>query len=258
MIDPTERFSDRVENYVKHRPSYPMEVVDKLRTHCALSASSRVADLGSGTGIFTELLLQSGCHVFAVEPNEAIRHAADQHLGKHPHFHSVPGAAEQTGLDSESVDIVTAAQAFHWFRTGETLQEVRRILKPAGWIVLVWNQRSTQSSFQSDYDALLRRHVSDYDKVNHRNGAAADIASFIDPAHYQFFTFENHQYLDLSGIKGRMQSSSYTPPQNEPGFAELMVGLEALFRRHATEGRVAFEYETQLHLGRIVDGEQRI
>lgn len=258
MKAPTERFSDRVENYVKYRPSYPPEILDALRVRCGLSERSAVADFGSGTGIFTELLLQSGCQVFAVEPNDEMRHAADQRLSGNSRFRSVSGAAEHTGLDSGSIDIITVAQAFHWFRRDETGQEFRRILKPAGWIALVWNQRKTQGTFQSAYEELLREHVPEYDKVNHRNVKAADIAAFFDPGHYQRLTFENRQCFDLEALKGRMQSSSYTPPPNMPGFAELMAGLEAVFRKHATEGQVAFEYESQLHLGKLRGGEASV
>ena len=251
MRDPTKRFSDRVENYVKYRPSYPSAVLDGLRDHCGLSDRSAVADIGSGTGFFTERLLQSGCQVFAVEPNDEMRHAAEEGLGTSLRFHSVSGTAEHTGLDSQSIDIVTAAQAFHWFRRDETRQEFQRILKADGWVALVWNQRGIDSPFQSAYDELLRQRVPEYDRVNHRNVEDTDVAAFLGPAQYQCLTFENCQYLDLESLKGRMQSSSYTPPPGAPGHADLMAGLEAVFLEHATEGKVAFEYETQLHLGKL-------
>ncbi len=211
MKAPTERFSDRVENYVKYRPSYPPEVLDSLRENCGLKASSTVADIGSGTGIFTELVLRSGCRVFAVEPNDEMRHAAERRLLSSPGFHSVPGAAEHTGLDSGSIEIVTSAQAFHWFRKEEAQKEFHRILKTAGWVALVWNQRSTQSPFQHAYDEVLRQLVPEYDAVNHRKVEVDDIVDFLDPGHYQCLTFKNCQQFDLDGLKGRMQSSSYTP-----------------------------------------------
>ena len=251
MRDPTKRFSDRVENYVKYRPSYPAAVLDSLRAHCGLCDRSVVADIGSGTGLFTELLLRGGCQVFAVEPNDEMRHAAEQRLGSSPQFRSVSGTAEHTGLDSESIDIVTAAQAFHWFRRDETRQEFQRILKTDGWAALVWNQRKVDSPFQSAYDGLLRQHVPEYDEVNHRNVEDTDVASFLGPGPYQCLTFENCQHFGLEGLKGRMQSSSYTPPPGAPSHAELMAGLEAVFQEHAAEGQVAFEYETQLHLGKL-------
>ena len=251
----TEIFSDRVDNYVKYRPSYPAEVLDSLRAHCGLGARSAVADIGSGTGIFTELLLRSGCQVFAVEPNDEMRHAAEQHLCPDPRFHSLSSVAEHTGLDSGSIDIVTAAQAFHWFRTEDTRKEFQRILKATGWIALVWNQRNTRSPFQRAYDELLRVRVPEYDKVNYRKVEVTDIAVFLDPTDYRRLTFKNCQHFDMDGLKGRKQSSSYIPPPGTPLFAALMVGLEAVFEKHAMEGRVVFEYETQLHLGRPWGGE---
>jgi SAM-dependent methyltransferase len=251
MKAPTERFSDRVENYVKYRPSYPAPVLDCLRVNCGLSAASIVADIGSGTGLFTELLLQSDCRVFAVEPNDEMRHAAEKRLRSNSRFHSVSGAAEQTGLESGSIDIVTAAQAFHWFRFDETQREFRRIIKTAGWIALVWNQRKIESPFQMAYDEILRENVPDYGKVNHRDPDLAGVAAFLGPGDYQCFTFENRQYLDLKGLAGRVQSASYTPNPGMPNHAELMADLKTAFQKYAVKGRVALEYETQLHLGRL-------
>lgn len=255
MKAPTERFSDRVENYVKYRPSYPAAVVDSLCAHCGLSACSVVADIGSGTGIFTELLLRTECRVLAVEPNDEMRHAAELRLRSSPGFRSVPGTAENTRLRANSVDIITTAQAFHWFRKEEARTEFRRILKTAGWVALLWNQRKTQTPFQSAYDAMLRQHVPEYDLVNHRKVDIADVVAFLSPGHYRCLAFENCQHFDLDRLKGRMQSSSYTPPPGASGFADLMAGLEAVFQEHAMQGRVVFEYETQLHLGRLGDGD---
>ena len=156
LKSPTERFSNRVDNYTKYRPSYPQTVINYFQDHCELNRSSIVADVGSGTGIFTELLLQGGYHVFAVEPNEKMRRAAEDSLSVNPRFRSVKGKAERTGLDSHSIDLVTVAQAFHWFRHEETLLEFRRIIKPSRRIALVWNQRKINNPFQKAYDQMQR------------------------------------------------------------------------------------------------------
>lgn len=255
MRAPTERFSDRVENYVKYRPSYPEAVLEGLRAHCGLSHESVVADVGSGTGIFTALLLQSGCHVYAVEPNAEMRNAAEKGLSTSGHFHSVSGTAEHTGLDAGSVDIITAAQAFHWFAHAEARREFRRVLKPAGWIALVWNQRMTDGPFERAYEEMLREHVPEYDRVNHRKIDLNDITAFLDPAQCQHLTFPNCQDFDLEGLVGRMLSSSYTPVPGAPRYAELMAAAGAAFGEHARDGRVAFGYETHVYLGSPGSGD---
>jgi SAM-dependent methyltransferase len=253
----TERFSDRVENYVKYRPSYPREVLGALSVHCGLTASSIVADVGSGTGIFSTLLLQTGCRVFAVEPNAQMRGAAEEHLSSNPGFHSVSGTAEATGLAKNSVDIITAAQSFHWFRKEEIQAEFWIILNPDGWVALIWNQRRDDSPFQMAYDALLCKHAPEYSTLNHRNINEDSIATFLGRNTYEGFTFQYSQQFDFGGLKGRMLSSSYTPCPDAPGFGKLMQDLKEAFEEHAHHGQVIIEYETQLHLGRI-DSEQAV
>ena len=161
--DPTQRFSSRVENYVRFRPGYPPAVLDVLRAECALTRDSVVADVGSGTGIFSEFLLGAGCTVLGVEPNDEMRRAAEGTLARQTRFRSVPGTAEATTLPERSVDLVTAAQAFHWFDRARTRAEFRRILKPRGWTALVWNDRQLDSTpFLRGYEALLQRFGTDY------------------------------------------------------------------------------------------------
>src|SRR5213595_654680 len=133
MSDPTKRFSNRVENYIKYRPGYPDAVIDLLTEECRLTQQSIIADIGSGTGILSELFLKNGNSVFAIEPNAAMRRTAEDLLRKHPKFTSIDAAAEATTLDIASVDFVTAAQAFHWFDRKNARKEFARILKPEGW-----------------------------------------------------------------------------------------------------------------------------
>ena len=137
MLNSTERFSSRVENYIKYRPSYPAAVLELLSSRCGLGAGSVVADVGSGTGILTELLLETGAAVFAVEPNLAMREAAERNLNDYGRFRSIDGTAEATTLAQSSVDLITASQAFHWFDHPRFFDEVRRIARP-GAVVAVW------------------------------------------------------------------------------------------------------------------------
>src|SRR5437899_1233764 len=135
-MNSTERFTDRVADYVRFRPHYPPAVFAELRDRLGLGAGSSVADVGSGTGISARPLLEMGCTVFAVEPNAAMRSAAEQWLGDFPRFQSIAGTAEATTLAEHSVDAVVAAQAFHWFDAASARREFQRILKPRGWVAL--------------------------------------------------------------------------------------------------------------------------
>ncbi len=249
---PEQRFSGRVENYVRFRPGYPQEIIPLLQTEAGLDAASVVADVGSGTGISAKMLLQAGCIVHAVEPNREMRAAAEGLLGSCPAFHSVSGSAQATTLPAQSVDIVVAAQAFHWFNTPETRAEFSRILKPrpAGHVVLIWNERRLDAtSFLRDYEHFLLTYATDYTAVRHENVTPAALSRFfIGP--FASHAFLNEQRFDFEGLKGRLLSCSYAPAEGHPRHPLMMAGLNRLFDRHQKTGEVVFEYVTQVYLGR--------
>ena len=247
----TERFSDRVDNYVRYRPAYPASVVDTLIDKCCLDENSVVADVGAGTGIFTRHLLDRHLQVVAIEPNQAMRQAAEKMLSGFAGFTSTNGSAEETNLADRSVDLIVAAQAFHWFHNNESQSEFARILKPSGWVALVWNQRRIQQQFQQDYNDFLHQYAPEYSAVNHMNIPDDAIAEFLSVEDYQTFSFDNAQVLDKDGFLGRMQSSSYIPSIDTPGYPPLLAAAERLFASHAVQGKISFEYDTRLYIGKI-------
>ena len=249
MRDPTQRFSDRVEQYVKCRPSYPDEVISTLQQACGLSAGAVVADIGAGTGIFTRLLLQSGARVIGVEPNDGMRAAADHELGDLPKYVSCSGSAEETGLDDSSVDLITAAQSFHWFRQQEARDEFVRVLRPGGYVALIWNARRTDTPFLRKYEQLLIDFSPDYEAVNHLNDSERKIRDFFSPQTPAIATFPNQQQFTCESLEGRLQSSSYAPRAGQRGHGELLRGLRRIFDDHALDGLVNFDYHTEIHYG---------
>ncbi|MHA1510487.1 MAG: class I SAM-dependent methyltransferase [Promethearchaeota archaeon] len=250
--DPTKRFSDRVENYVKFRPSYPIELINHLEKNKIISTGQNIADIGSGTGIFSKLLLNTNNNVYAVEPNKEMRLAAEKSLQNKPNFISVDGNAENTTLKENSIDIITAAQSFHWFDQQKAKKEFLRILKPNGFIVLIWNSRKSEGSpFLSEYENLLKSHCSDYSQVNHRNVGLEKIMHFINPKNFQRFSSQNEQIFDFEGLKGRLKSSSYTPSEEQPEYPMLMEDLEKLFRKFQLNGNVQFLYDCKMYFGPI-------
>jgi ubiquinone/menaquinone biosynthesis C-methylase UbiE len=248
---PTARFSDRVENYVRYRPGYPPEVIELLRTECGLRPHHAIADIASGTGIFTKLLLENGNPVYAVEPNPEMREAGSSLLAAYDKLTSVAGSAEETTLPSASVDFVTAAQAAHWFDRDRARWEFARILKPAGWCVLIWNERRTATTpFLRDYEELLLTYGTDYKEVRHERTMAV-IHEFFTPAPYQERIFDLRQQFDYEGAAGRLLSSSYAPLEDHPNHAPMMRELQRNVRAHARQGLVEFEYNTRVYYGRL-------
>ena len=247
----TSRFSDRVENYVRYRPGYPAEVLRTLIAECGLSPGHVVADIASGTGIWTRMLLENGNPVFGVEPNAEMREAGERLLAIFPNFTSVTGTAEATTLPDQSVDFVTAAQAAHWFDRERARQEFVRILKPGGWLVLLWNERLTDSTnFLRDYEQLLLTYGTDYQDVRHERTTDA-VNEFFDPAPFEERSFPMRQEFDYGGVEGRLLSSSYAPGPEHAQHAHMLQELRRIFEDCAVQGRVAFEYKTRLYFGRL-------
>jgi len=252
MSDSTQRFSDRVENYTRYRPSYPPSVITALRDRARLIRDSTVADIGSGTGILTALLLPVAKRVYAVEPNAAMRAAAETRFRGEPGFISIAATAESTTLVSAAVDLITVGQAFHWFDRRACRAEFARILKPAGHVALIWNERLTDSTpFLSDYEKLLRTLPTDYDQVKHSHMDEDAIRNFFHPGHFEKTETPNEQTFDLPGLVGRTLSASYVPNPGQPGHERFIADLERLFATHAQAGQVSLLYQTRLYLGRL-------
>ncbi len=248
---PTARFSDRVENYVRYRPGYPPEVLDLLRAECGLLPSHIVADIASGTGLFTRLLLENGNPVFAVEPNTEMREMGAHQLESYDRLVAVGGSAEETTLRSASVDFVTAAQAAHWFDLPRARAEFARILRPEGWCVLIWNERRTATTpFLRDYEQLLLDYGTDYKEVRHERTTAI-IHEFFAPAPHQEGVFSLCQQFDYEGAAGRLLSSSYAPLEGHSNHAPMMRELQRIFRAHAADNMVEFEYNTRVYYGHL-------
>jgi SAM-dependent methyltransferase len=244
-MDSTLRFSNRVEDYKKFRPTYPEEILSVLRTQFGLQAKHVIADIGSGTGISSELFLRNGNHVYAVEPNDAMRMQAESDLARYENFHSIKGTSTQTNLVQASVDFVTAAQAFHWFDPTPTREEFKRILKPGGCVVVIFNDRKTNGSeFSVLYEQLLNDFGSDYKEVKHKNITEKRHKEFL--GHYQEFHFPNSQRFDFPGLLGRLKSSSYAPKEGHPQYPAMQKRLEEIFSRTHQSGIVEMEYVTQI------------
>ncbi len=248
----TERFSNRVDDYVKYRPSYTEEAIAFILHEAALTADSLVADIGAGTGIFSKLLVDRGLQVVAVEPNAAMREAAERELGRSPNYRSAAGTAEETGLAGHAADAVTCAQAFHWFDQARAQQEFRRILKPGGKAFLVWNARKTGGTpFLEQYEQLLRRYGTDYEQVRHTNIPHEALEAFFREGTMKAARFANDQPCDFEGLSGRLRSSSYSPPQGHPDYEPMMAELRRIFDRNERDGKVVIAYETEIYCGEV-------
>jgi SAM-dependent methyltransferase len=251
MTDHTQRFTNRVAHYAKHRPSYPLAILDLLEAECDLTSASVVADVGSGTGILSELFLENGNRVFGVEPNKGMREAGERRLNRHPRFTSVAGTAEATTLEAGSVDHVAAGQAFHWFDPERSRREFACIVKPGGCVALVWNwRRKEETPFLAAYERLLKAYRTDRGEAEIWRRGDEMAGAFFGPGAFEQATFDNEQVLDIDGFKGRLLSISYVPAEAEPGSEDLLRDVEEIFRRYQTSGSVRILYDTKIYYGR--------
>lgn len=246
-METVSRFSNRVANYVKYRPDYPREIIGHLAENCGFTQDSVIADVGCGPGQSSRMFLENGNRVIGVEPNEAMRAAAKEILGEFENFTLVDGTSASTTLPDESVDFIVAAQAFHWFEPDETRREFRRILKPGGRIVLIWNERQLDTTpFLIDYERLLLKYATDYEKVRHENVDALKLDDFFQ-TNYGAEVFENIQVHDFNGLRGRMFSSSYMPAETDPISVALADELRELFAKHVRNGKIEIIYDTRVY-----------
>ncbi len=249
---PTQRFSSRVADYRKYRPDYPTGIVTDLTRDGILTRESAVADVGSGTGLLTQLFLRNANPVFAVEPNPDMRAAGEEELHSFPRLTSINGTAEATTLAPSSIDLITVGQAFHWFDRAKAKQEFIRILRPAGWCALIWNDRKVDvSPFLVAYEQLLQTYSLDYASVDHRRMTPEIIAEFFHPHIATHRTYENRQVFNFESLRGRLLSSSYAPPPGHPQHEPMLALLTTIFKDPQQNGKVAFEYETEVYTGRL-------
>ncbi|NQZ33641.1 MAG: class I SAM-dependent methyltransferase [Oceanospirillaceae bacterium] len=251
MSNSVERFSSTIANYIRYRPSYPQSLLDTLISKTQLNGASSIADIGAGTGIFSQCLLQNNLSVTAIEPNKYMLAAAKLALGSDPNFRYLNNSAEQTGLTARSIDLICAAQSFHWFHNQTTRAEFARILKPQGYLALIWNQREALQPFYRQYDAILKKYATDYETVNHQNISNEQISRFYAPGSVTSYCFNNQQQFDFTGLMGRIKSCSYCPSEDSTAFKGLENAVNKLFVQFSDEGLITLEYNCKLYLGRL-------
>ena len=247
MTDTITRFSNRVANYTKYRPGYPPETLVLFKNEMGLTETSVIADIGSGTGLSCKLFLQNGNTVYGVEPNAAMRRAAEDYLKDFPNFISHDGTAEHTDLPDASLDFVIAAQAFHWFDPEKTRTEFQRILRRGGHVALMWNERQLDTTdFLREYEQLLLKYGNDYASVRHENIDQEKLDGFFQSG-YERAIFPNEQIFDFDGLRGRLLSSSYMPAEDDALFPALEKELKELFAKHSENDRIKVFYDTNIY-----------
>jgi SAM-dependent methyltransferase len=240
-----------VADYLRFRPGYPDAALTLLKNECGLHPGHVIADVGSGTGFLSELFLKNGNRVHGVEPNKEMREAGEEYLASFDSFVSIDAAAEGTTLKDTTVDFVTVGQAFHWFDPTGARREFARILKPEGWVVVMWNDREMKSAFATAYEDVLVKFGTDYKRVRESYPEMAAMQEFFAGGSVQQRSVPNAQILDWDGLVGRLRSSSYAPHKGQPNYEPMIEALDELFRASQKDGRVKMEYATHVYYGQL-------
>jgi GrpB-like predicted nucleotidyltransferase (UPF0157 family)/ubiquinone/menaquinone biosynthesis C-methylase UbiE len=250
VLDSTQKFTGRAEAYKNARPNYAPALLGWLKEKYALGPGKVVADMGSGTGIFTQALLSTGATVYAVEPNSEMRAVAEDQFRSFPNFISVPRPAEATSLPEHTFDLITAAQAFHWFDSQRFNHEADRLLKPMGEAALIWNMKVESTPFCQVYAETLRQYCPAFKGFG--GGIKERLeeveAFFASPPETKNF---DHPLIDdrttfLTGVA----SSSYALKSHEPGYDAFQQALNALFDRFAENSLLTIANQSLLFAGR--------
>lgn len=240
-------FSGKADVYARCRPSYPAELVDWLYTH---ANAETVADIGAGTGIFTACLLKKPWQVIAVEPNPDMRKVFAETL---PGIRCLPGSGEATGLPDHSMDLITAAQAFHWMDEQRFREECRRILRQDGQAAILWNHR-TAHGIAPAYEEVSRKYCPNFRTGHTGSRSEKEGDRFLRGEYFReaevrqyrhFFPMNEDQFI------GNALSRSYSLTPDHPLFTDYIGELRDVFQRFAVNGIVQEEYETMLYLGRF-------
>lgn len=248
MTDSTRRFSDRVEAYLAGRPHYPAVIVEHLQRCGALAAGGLVADIGVGTGLSAEPFLAAGHRVVGIEPNAPMRAASAEYLARFPAFEARDGTADSTGLAAGSVDLVIAAQAFHWFDPERFRTESLRILRPGGWSALIWNDRDISgSAFLAAYEALLIEYGNDYLAIRYKHQGTEAIPIYFGGRAPAIAEFPHQRRMDWAALAALAGSASYLPAPGDPRHAEMMAALRAIFDAEANGETIDMRYTCRVH-----------
>ena len=254
VLDTKNRFSNKDENYVKYRPHYPKELIEFMQQKGLIKKGYKIGDIGAGTGKFTELLLQYGYSVIAVEPNGPMLEACKKIYGHYNDLTCLNGSSEHTKLSDISVDLITTAQAFHWFKMDETKKEWMRILKPDRYVALIWNSRikgKNASSFQKEYENLVTKFGKGYTRMQKNFQVQEKINILFEKNGYKEFHTPYSQTFDFEELKGRLLSSSYTPQPEDEIYPEMIAALKDLFDKHQIEDQIQIDYDTELSYGKL-------
>ncbi|WP_019419813.1 class I SAM-dependent methyltransferase [Paenibacillus sp. OSY-SE] len=251
-METTNKFTGKADTYSKYRPNYPTEYMNYLISSNQLTSNHIIADIGSGTGVFTQQLLDRNFKVFAVEPNRDMRTIAEKALNSYSSFISIQGTAENTGIQSSSIDLATVAQAFHWFDKDKFKLECQRILKPNSNVALVWNSRDSSSLLVNENAEVCKQLCSGFKGFSGGIDETPDIyKDFFKDGKYEYEVFRHDLEFNLEGFVGRNLSASYAPKPTDANYNPFIEAVTELFIKYSSDNMIVIPNITRSYIGNV-------
>jgi len=249
----TDKFTGKADQYAKFRPQYSEAFLDYLYNSVGFSDNVVVADIGSGTGIFSKQLLRRGTNVICIEPNDEMMSKAKEYLAEYDGCKFISAPSEATTLKKDSVDFITVAQAFHWFDLDRFRTECQRILRRSGKVVLIWNSRVRGKEIHDLNNDIIIKYCENF--IGNSGGVQEDddrFKSFFKNEKFEYREFENTQYVDLDRFIGGNLSASYAPKEDNINYENFISELRDLFDKYSEDGQLELPMITRAYVGKVM------
>lgn len=240
-------FSSKAEIYAKYRWRYAPEAIQAIFDHTQVAQASVVVDIGAGTGILTREFIGKVKQIFAVEPNPEMRSIAARELGQFPTCRVIDGRAEETTLQSHTVDLITAAQSVHWFEPHSARREFYRILKPEGWLAFCRNYGTNRDLGE----ALLNVYPSENDTESLMVGKHQPRSFYYGGGKYLKMDFPFEIKLTWDAFLGSLSSASFAPDEGSSLYVQFERDARSVFDAFNIDHQIDMQGVTELYLGQI-------
>ncbi|HLO27660.1 MAG TPA: class I SAM-dependent methyltransferase [Anaerolineales bacterium] len=247
----TEIYSTKAEKYAKYRWDYSLQAIEAIIQIAHVTEQTLAADIGAGTGMLTKHFAGRVRHIYAVEPNDEMRKIAEGQLERFENCSVIKGCAEAIPLGNQSVDLITVAQALHWFDPTRTRAEFRRVLKPKGWLTAIRNYGVDQTLNQA-----MGRICAEADRAGLLEAVPhpeeKPVSYYCGHEDIQRLTYEIEEKQNWDEFIGSLLSASYMPEESHPSYPRLERVARQVFDDLSENGELRVRGETELIIGQVL------
>lgn len=237
-------FDNKAKEYAIGRPTYPEEILNRIK-ELGMGEQLTIADIGAGTGLLTHMLCRLGCRVLAVEPNLEMLNECRKYCSNNTNIEYINAPAERTQLKEHSIEIITIAQAFHWFDKQLCKAEFKRILKENGYVITIWNDMQEDSDFTKEYMNIIHKYEIRTTAGNSYFNPDKEKSNFFGQDYIKIY-YDNWKTATEEMVICKALSLSYTPSKSDSDYDKFIQELNEMFSKYQQNGKVTFHYKTEV------------